>query len=130
MASPPASQIAATAEFPEAGSISAITTLAPSKPKRSAMPRPMPAPAPVTMATRFFNRICISLTKPLPEAARQHSQISDAGRRPQRSQTHRQGRNAQPDISANRKSEQRADGVDPDAPRAALAQPHKVVAHH
>src|SRR5437867_9248649 len=57
VASPPACSISFVTACPLGGLISATTTRAPSRPKRSATARPSPAPPPVTTATFSFSHI-------------------------------------------------------------------------
>ena len=60
-ASMPASRSCVSAALPPASSNSAITTCAPSAPKRLLVARPMPLPAPVTMTTLSLKRMTVSL---------------------------------------------------------------------
>ena len=54
------SPIAAATSLPSSSSMSAITTFAPSFAKRTAVARPIPDAAPVTIATLFASRMVVS----------------------------------------------------------------------
>src|SRR6185295_16204371 len=69
VAAPPAVRISSAVRSPRCAFSSATQTLAPSRAKRSAMPRPMPWPAPVTSATLPASRPseCSWLVEPAVE---------------------------------------------------------------
>src|ERR1019366_4440997 len=68
LAAPPAARISATASDKEPEWRALSTTRAPERPRRSAMARPIPRLAPVTMAVLPLNSICI-FAQDLPAGA-------------------------------------------------------------
>src|SRR5262249_24828731 len=82
MAGAPSSSSSARVRSPRCAFHSAITTEAPSLANRSAMPRPMPCPAPVTIATFLLSRSVISpvLFSRQPQHALRDDVALDLGR--------------------------------------------------